>query len=212
MLVPSDDFYLWNSPCNLWTMTVFIVFYLILPLLVKWIKNGKRSVVFFLLCLVVKLLQEKYFAGFLYRFFPTMDGIDAFAWDFFPRHLLYFAMGIVVYFAIKEGRQKAFALLFGTACFFYALYFGGYAKGYECFGYATATVILLCSFPVVKEWELPPLLKKERLSFGAGFANFRKYPLPSISFKGCFSVFFTNFRDRSACSPSFRRSRRIGSM
>lgn len=84
MLVPSDDFYLWNSPCNLWTMTVFIVFYLILPLLAKWIKNGKRSVVFFLLCFAVKLLQEKYFAGFLYRFFPTMDGIDAFAWDFFP--------------------------------------------------------------------------------------------------------------------------------
>ncbi len=93
-----------------WSIAVEMLFYLILPLIWKYIKNINQSFIFlvasvFLSSLLNYLLRgsELEHAGFLYFYFPAQ--------------LPVFALGIFAYFTVKEG----FAALNNTSLILFAL-------------------------------------------------------------------------------------------
>lgn len=87
---------MWYNVGALSSMSVFMWFYILAPLIKEVVSNWKRAVAFFAVCYVaLRLLQHT-------------------TWLTMFRAYYYFALGILVYYAIKEQKEKitgaAFAL------------------------------------------------------------------------------------------------------
>lgn len=88
--LPADNVF-WQNLGATWTMSCFALFYLLVPLLKKYIKNFKHSLILWLILFV---------AG------KAVIGI----WNVYDNSsvlcLHYFVFGIAAYFAVREGRKK----------------------------------------------------------------------------------------------------------
>lgn len=93
-IVPSDNGF-WNNLSATWTISVFMMFYLIAPFLWKVIKNLKTALVFCIAFMGADILIGSF-----------CDMMEPF------RLLYYFVYGIIVYYVLKEKEQgKAYAVL-----------------------------------------------------------------------------------------------------
>lgn len=65
-VISSDQYDYWNNMYGLWTMSCFIVFYFLAPLLKKWISSLRQAVIFYWqVCFFVK--SHSFLAGFYYK-------------------------------------------------------------------------------------------------------------------------------------------------
>lgn len=83
--IPGDEF--WMNLGAVWTISCFVLFYLLVPIYYKYIHDTKRAYLNLILCLLLKfLIPNPWFqSGCL---------------------LYWFALGMVIYFAIKEKKQN----------------------------------------------------------------------------------------------------------
>lgn len=113
MILPSDDWALWNNRSALWTISSFAVFYLIAPLLYKWIKTYKQSfIMLFIFLLVTPYISQTiqyYFVNY-----PSESHIEWFA-KMNPLSEFYcFIFGVTLFYAMKEGKEIIYAVLLGA--------------------------------------------------------------------------------------------------
>ena len=104
--IPSNAYGYWNNLWGLWTISCFVFFYLIAPLLKKVIRNFKRSVVFMTAMIPVTVILAKVLQILFVRMGasePQMLCVDN------PLYSLNtFAIGICAWYAYKEGKVNTF--------------------------------------------------------------------------------------------------------
>lgn len=111
MFVPSDDFVKWNNINGLWTMSAFMFFYLIAPVLYKIIRKYYVGLAVFTVMLFKHDAFVEVFEKLLLKRFPYISDSYTFA-SWHPFSVLYvFVGGAVAYLAVKERRQISLAVL-----------------------------------------------------------------------------------------------------
>ncbi|MCM1425517.1 MAG: acyltransferase [Eubacterium sp.] len=129
MLFPSNDWYLWNNRNAWWTMSSFMVFYILAPVIHKLINSFWKSLVALtiLLYFTPKLREILQYA--LYNIFRG-DGahIDWFCEQMPFCELYCFFFGIVMYLAVRESKQiiyviylLAFICVFNTGAYLWEI-------------------------------------------------------------------------------------------
>lgn len=110
-VIPSGNFEIYNNRSGFWTMSSFALFYLLAPLLKKYIYDLKRAIII----LTGMFCFGKAFDFILHPFLVYVGADEiTFMEAIFPVGNMYlFFMGIVVYYAIKE-KQEYTAILGGT--------------------------------------------------------------------------------------------------
>lgn len=86
--IPADKNF-WVNLSYTWTISIFVLFYLLMPLIKRFVKSFKGAVAFW---------------GVLYILSLICVNRVAYGMPFFFLH--YFAMGIVLYYALKENKAK----------------------------------------------------------------------------------------------------------
>ena len=103
-VLPSTNYDLWNNTYGLWTMSCFIWFYIIAPVIFEWVKSLKSAVCFFIATFVVSIGWK---IG-IYSIFSRISGIESLdvLTGASPFGVLYqFSIGILVYFILKEKKN-----------------------------------------------------------------------------------------------------------
>lgn len=104
-VLPSTNYDLWNNTYGLWTMSCFIWFYVMAPIIFKWVKSLKSAAYFLALSLISSIVWKLVMNSVFFRTvgiesFDVLTGASPFG-------VLYqFAIGIMVYFMLKE--EKAY--------------------------------------------------------------------------------------------------------
>lgn len=122
VLLPSNDWYLWNNRNAWWTMSSFMVFYLLAPLFHIFINRFYKAI----LMLTFLLYCTPLFRQLLFRFLSGIyeGGGEGYNLSEFcgytPFSELYcFFFGIVIYFAVREGKQLIYIVyLLFVLCIF----------------------------------------------------------------------------------------------
>lgn len=111
MFIPSDDFGKWNNINGLWTMSAFVFFYLVAPILYRIIRTYYIGLVLFVVMLFGHNPFVRWFEQIIIRYFPNVSDSYTFAaWH--PFSVLYiFIGGIVIYLAVKDRHEFSLALL-----------------------------------------------------------------------------------------------------
>ena len=106
-ILPSSNFSQWNNAFGFWTMSEFILFYAIIPILIKFFNSYNKSLLLFLIFLAVAIITN-----FTIPFIPTNSfaAVERFLLWSPLMQMQHFALGIVIYFAIKENRTKEAAI------------------------------------------------------------------------------------------------------
>ncbi len=106
-ILPSSNFSQWNNAFGFWTMTEFILFYSTMPFLIKLFNSFNKSLLLFLLFLAIAIITN-----FTIPFIPThiFAAVERFLLWSPLMQMQHFAVGIVVYFAIKEHKKKKAAI------------------------------------------------------------------------------------------------------
>ena len=104
MMIPSDNYYLWNNAHAFWTMSCFMWFYILTPLILGFVRTLRQSVLFlsftFLGSYVWKVIMFSLFSV------ENVDSLYTLA-NGSPFGVLYqFAFGIMTYFALKEEKEN----------------------------------------------------------------------------------------------------------
>ena len=108
-ILPSDSFWHWNNAFAFWTMTNFIFFYAIMPILIKAVHSFNRSIVFFIISYAVALCTYKTQALLPADIFSEQDLLIA--WSPLGQ-MQHFALGIMTFFAVKmQKKSPAYILL-----------------------------------------------------------------------------------------------------
>lgn len=110
-LIPSESDLLWNNRNAWWTMSSFMVFYLLVPLFYKLFRrfySAMAALIVLMACTpVCRSLMTRFLSG---RLDAETYNIDSFC-EHYPFLQLYcFFLGIVLYLAVKEGRQLFYVL------------------------------------------------------------------------------------------------------
>lgn len=108
-ILPSVDFWQWNNTFGFWTMTNFIVFYAIIPMVIKFVDTWRKSVAFFLLCyiaaVIVRLLIKFYISGAPFHQLDSM-----LMWSPLVQ-MQHFALGMMTYFAVRDSKTSLAAIM-----------------------------------------------------------------------------------------------------
>lgn len=105
--VPGDDF--WRNMSFTWTVSVFVLFYLLVPLLDRLVKSYRAS---WVALLVTYVLMNG--VQWLYGHY----GIDT-AWFAPVDSIIYFMFGVVVCRAVQYGRERNAIVAFGALMLYY---------------------------------------------------------------------------------------------
>ena len=107
--IPSQNFAIYNNIGALWTMSCFVCFYTMVPILKKYVKNLTKAV-----AAVVGMFCFGKFAGMVFQYFLIKIGSDApdLMENIFPLcNIYFFMMGVLVYYVIQEEKQYVFFLI-----------------------------------------------------------------------------------------------------
>lgn len=108
-ILPSTDFIHWNNAFGFWTMTNFIVFYALIPIVIKVVNSFKRGIILFIICYiihcVIRFVIKNYITG---DPFPELGST---LWYSPLVQMQYFALGILTYFAGKENKTSLAAIM-----------------------------------------------------------------------------------------------------
>lgn len=107
-LLPSDSYWHWNNAFAFWTMTDFIFFYAIIPLLIKVVHSFNRSLIFFMICYAVALCATHKADAFLPKDFCSEPLY--FIHQSPLVQMQHFALGVMTFFAAKN-EKKSFACI-----------------------------------------------------------------------------------------------------
>lgn len=104
-VIPSNNVF-WINLCMTWSISVFLLFYLIFPFINKYVNNFKKSVI----ALIGSILFCKLF-WFIYNLIILKLGISI-ENNFFPINYLYnFMFGVSTYYALKECKKDRLILI-----------------------------------------------------------------------------------------------------
>lgn len=106
-ILPSSNFPQWNDAFAFWTMTEFMLFYSIFPILIKYFNSFNKSLLLFLIFLVIAIITNFSIPFITTHFFESIERF--LLWSPLMQ-MQHFALGIVVYFAIKEHKTKEAAI------------------------------------------------------------------------------------------------------
>lgn len=110
-LIPSESDLLWNNRNAWWTMSSFMVFYLLAPLFYKLFRRFFSAMVMLIVLMACTPVARTLLAQFLGGMLDAETyNIDSFCEHFPFLHLYCFFLGIVLYLAVKEGRQFLYVL------------------------------------------------------------------------------------------------------
>lgn len=96
IVLPYEDAF-WDNLGATWTIKIFVLFYLLVPILKKWVTNSQRAFLAW---------EIAYVLGIIPIPFVNMQAI---------RHLHFLLLGVLLYFCIKEQNRKL--LLLGAAAY-----------------------------------------------------------------------------------------------
>jgi len=107
-----------------WAVGVGVLFYMMCPILYKYLTNINRAILFFIGTVVIGQMLHWYF-----QINPLISNIELwqlYIYCYFPTQLPLFAMGIVIYFILRLDQKTAFkkilVLLFGVFIFLILLF------------------------------------------------------------------------------------------
>lgn len=104
VIVPSADYYYWNDLWGLWTMSCFMLFYLVAPIIKKYVKSYKAALIMLvsgiLFCYIAKAVIFRVFSQF------GLPDMEVFAGDSAVFNLMYFLTGTVAWYAVKDGKEN----------------------------------------------------------------------------------------------------------
>lgn len=152
MVLPSDNYALWNNRYAWWTMSSFMVFYLLAPLFYKYLKGFFRSFFALVVLMAGTPIARAGLLSLLQPFhFPMQAEIEGYCEGMPLMQLYCFFMGIVVYWAVRQGKELIYAV-FLLLCF---MVFNGETYQFEiCLALFVLTVIK------AKEIQIPAFMHK----------------------------------------------------
>lgn len=108
-ILPSNDYYYWNDLWGLWTISCFMFFYLIAPLLKKITSNYKRSIYMLLIsgvgCYGIKQILQSLLIKI------NIPQAELFSGDTPFFNLMIFMIGISTWYAVKEKKESIYLML-----------------------------------------------------------------------------------------------------
>lgn len=107
-ILPSADFWQWNNAFGFWTMTDFIFFYAIIPLLIKFFNTFLKCSIFFFICLLVARLSH--YAGSMATDTIFSHLQQMITWSPLVQ-MPPFALGMMTYFAMREDKKSYAAII-----------------------------------------------------------------------------------------------------
>lgn len=110
-ILPSENLSLWNNRNAWWTMSSFMVFYLLSPLFYKYLKGFFRSFTALILLLAGTPVARAGLLRLLQTFpFPAQAQLEDYC-GYMPLMQLYcFFLGIVIYWAVREGKEMIYVV------------------------------------------------------------------------------------------------------
>lgn len=112
LIIPSDDWKLWNNRYALWTISSFVTFYILAPILYKIFQRVKRRFITSFLCLLVIMVIRPFWLKWLGEMLPEYCVIDFV--EKTPASTIYcFGIGIVLFFAIQEAKEDIYCFCMG---------------------------------------------------------------------------------------------------
>ena len=143
-ILPSNDYEIWNNPYGWWTMSSFIWFYILAPVLMKHIKNIKWAAVFVPISLIAWVVW-KVVISYLFGGVKDLDDVNMLSGASPFGMLIYFAFGILAFYAVKEKKE----LLTGFGLISFAII--GILINRDAWAYSaiTGVIIILCNrYPI----------------------------------------------------------------
>lgn len=165
MLIPSENFDLWNNRSALWTMSAFAFFYLLVPLIYR-IANGfwKMEVLMCVAICMTPLMVE--YIGLYYNYYPESAKIYSFA-EKTPMAVLYcFLIGATVYFAKEEKKEIAFFISIALMSIFTIFVYEG-----------LFAIILMVAISIQRDVKCKKIYKLIRFASGGSFYLYLIHPI-----------------------------------
>ena len=109
VILPSNNFYEWNNAFGFWTMTNFLFFYAIIPLLIKFAQSFRRCIILFLTLFIIAGISQR-----LANCLPVNGIFSELEWLVVWSPLVqmqHFAIGMLVFFAMKESKKSYACIL-----------------------------------------------------------------------------------------------------
>lgn len=99
----------WRNICFTWTLCVFVLFYLLVPFICKWVRSFRASLVALLLTYMGYVALEKVIG------YAQMDK------DYFTPvfYLIYFMLGVVICYAVREHKENTLAVIYAFIMLYY---------------------------------------------------------------------------------------------
>lgn len=109
MFIPSNDYYVWNDLWGLWTMSCFMFYYLMVPVIYRFVKNYRQALCFVLFTVVVGYVTK----AVIYRLLvsASIPNAEFFAGDGVLFNMISFSFGTCAWYAFSEGKQKNYLAL-----------------------------------------------------------------------------------------------------
>ena len=116
-VLPSREYYYWNDLWGLWTMSCFMLYYLLAPAIRKYVRSYKASLVFLTAVVVFAYGYKAVYTVFLNA--NNVPWAAETAGDCAVFNLISFAFGTVAWYAVREGKDKNYMRLViaALACF-----------------------------------------------------------------------------------------------
>lgn len=115
MLIPSENYLLYNGMSALWTMSSFAFFYLMAPWLKRGVKDFNAAVIGLALAWGIRSITARIIVSLLSEKYPPEGHIDWFSSNNPLGQMYCFMMGIVIYYALKESREAFWVFVLTVA-------------------------------------------------------------------------------------------------
>ena len=115
--VPSREYYYWNDLWGLWTMSCFMLYYLLAPLIRKLVKSYRASLVALVIVIAFAYAYKGVYFALLSR--ADVPWAAELAGDCAVFNMISFAFGMTAWYAVKDGKEKSYLRLLVAvlACF-----------------------------------------------------------------------------------------------
>lgn len=116
-IVPSSQYYHWNDLWGLWTMSCFMLYYILAPFIRKYVNSYKASLIFLMAVIVFAYGYKAVYFYFLNK--NNVPWAAETAGDCAVFNLISFAFGTVAWYAVKDGKEKNYMrlVIVSLACF-----------------------------------------------------------------------------------------------
>lgn len=105
-IVPSCEYYCWNDLWGLWTMSCFMLYYLLAPLIRKFVSSYRVSLVMLVFVIVSAYAYKAVYYALLSG--NDIPWAEELAGDSAVFNMISFAFGTASWYAVKEGREKSY--------------------------------------------------------------------------------------------------------